>query len=193
MVEWCKNNGLEPIIVDNASDYPPLLEYYQSDPCQVIVMPRNYGHRVMWAGLVELPKDRFIITDPDLDMSGVPYDFLSVLNDGLNICPVAKCGLSLEINDLPDTKESRFISNIEAKYWVEKINDKYFRAEVDTTFALYREGWNQYTTEGIRTNRPYTARHYSWYYTDFDKLPEDEQNYYRTANDSASGKKRLMK
>lgn len=193
MVDWCLKHRLEPIVVDNASDYPPLLEYYSSHPCEVMRMKRNYGHTVMWHELFALPNERFIITDPDLDMSSVPDDFLEVLNKGLDTHYVAKCGLSLEINDLPDSDEGRLIRKIEGVFWERPLDDLYFDAITDTTFALYREYTRQYTLDAVRTNRPYTARHYSWYYTDFNLLPEDEQHYYRTANSSASGKNRLMK
>ena len=193
MVNWCHSHGLHPVVVDNASNYTPLLEYYETRPCEVIRLPINYGHRVMWYELISLPKERFIITDPDLDMSGVPGDFLEMMNRGLDRHYVPKCGLSLEVNDLPDSDEGRFIHSVEDMFWDRPLDDLFFDAKVDTTFALYREGIRHYTIEGIRTNRPYTARHYSWYYRDFNLLPEDEQYYYRTANDSASGKKRLMK
>ena len=193
MVEWCISRKLEPIVVDNASDYPPLLEYYKTRPCEIIRLPSNYGHTVMWHGIIPLPHERFIITDPDLDMSGVPDDFLDVMNEGLNRHRVPKCGLSLEISDLPEGDEGDYIRKIEGVFWEHPLDDLFFDAKVDTTFSLYRENQAHYTIEGIRTNRPYTAKHYSWYYRDFNLLPEDEQYYYRTANDSASGKKRLMK
>ena len=194
MVDWCLAHGLEPVVVDNHSDYPPLLAYYHSKPCQIIFLPANYGHLVMWHGLIDLPQVRFIITDPDLDMSGVPDDFLQVMNEGLDRYPhVVKCGLSLEIADLPDSEEGRFIRGVEGGFWTKPLDPLYFDAITDTTFALYREGTTQHSLSAVRTNRPYTARHYSWYYTDFNLIPEDEQHYYRTAGDSASGKKRLMK
>ena len=71
----------------------------------------------------------------------------------------------------------------------------YFDANVDTTFALYRKHvMKKHTVQkSLRTNRPYTARHLPWYYTDFESLPDDEKYYYQTASDSASGKHRLMK
>lgn len=194
MVNWCKQHDLTPVVVDNLSTYRPLLDYYDSHPCKVIRMKKNYGHTVMWHGLIEIPSGRFIITDPDLDMSGVPDDFLRVMNDGLDLYPwAAKCGLSLEINDLPDNDEGKYIHQIEDVFWEKPLDPLYFDAITDTTFALYRETTREHTHVAIRTNRPYTARHYSWYYADFEALPKDEKNYYRTANESASGKKRLMK
>jgi len=193
MIEWCHENGLRPIIIDNASDYQPLLDYYDTRPCEIIKLPGNYGHTVTWQGHIELPNERFIITDPDLDMSGVPSDFLQIMNEGLDRYYADKCGLSLEIEDLPDSEEGRLIRKIEAGFWRTPLDSKFYDAITDTTFALYRETVRQHSLNAVRTNRPYTARHYSWYYTDFNLLPEDEQHYYRTANDSASGKKRLMK
>jgi hypothetical protein len=194
MVTWCLEHNLEPVIVDNASDYAPLLEYYHSKPCQIIQMPHNYGHTVMWQGLIKLPKGRFIITDPDLDMSGVPDDFLKMMNLGLDCYPwAAKCGLSLEIDDIPEGLEKQAIYGIESNYWMHPLDPLFFKADVDTTFALYRETTREHTHVAVRCNRPYTARHYSWYYQDFEDIPKDEQNYYRTANASASGKNRLMK
>jgi hypothetical protein len=198
-IEWCVVNGLEPIVIDNHSDYPPLLEYYNTIPCNVLMLDANYGHTAIWTqGIIDKLgiTGRYIITDPDLSYEGVPGDFLNVLNAGLDkYLQFHKCAFSLEINDLPDTEEGNLVKNVyEKKYWAPEavLDDMYFYADTDTTFALYRETSREYNHSAIRTNRPYTARHLSWYYTDFNLLPEDEQNYYLTANDSASGKKRLL-
>lgn len=197
VVDWCANHGLEPIIVDNHSDYPPLLEYYRECPYRIIHLEENHGHRVVWKlGLQNRAeiKGRYIVTDPDLDLSGIPDDFLDVLNGGLNKYPYfKKCGFSLEINDLPDSTEAKFIRPIELKYWSVPLDHLYFNAMIDTTFALYENSVNRHIFNAIRTNRPYTAKHLSWYYTDFNLLPEDERYYYMTANEkSCSGKKRLL-
>lgn len=198
LADWCAANDLAPIIVDNNSTYQPLLDYYDSCPYQVERMPQNYGHTVLWTtGLLRklVEGGRYIVTDSDLDLSKIPSDFLQVLHKGLDLFPeFPKCGFSLEINDLPDLPEIQESKNkCEVRYWQNPLNDMYFNADIDTTFALYRENIDFYCLEGIRTNRPYTAIHVPWYYTDFNLLPEDEQNYYRTANESASGKNRILK
>jgi glycosyltransferase involved in cell wall biosynthesis len=198
LADWCAANGLEVIIVDNNSDYQPLLDYYATCPYQVERLPINYGHTVLWQnGLLQklINNERYIVTDSDLDLSKVPNDFMQVLHNGLDLFPeFPKCGLSLEIDDLPDNKGTQEMKNkCEARYWTKPLNDLYFDAPVDTTFALYRETTLHYCIEAIRTNRPYTASHVPWYYTDINLLPEDEQNYYRTANASASGKHRILK
>ena len=50
LASWCQNHGLEPIIIDNHSDYIPLLEYYATRcPYYVLRMDKNYGHQVIWS------------------------------------------------------------------------------------------------------------------------------------------------
>ncbi len=196
-VNWCASHGLEPVIIDNASNYPPLMAYYETCGHNVLRMSRNFGHRVAWdTGLISslgLQRERYILTDPDLDYTGIPDDFLYVLNEGLDRHRgYAKCGFSLLLDDLPPTSEGNFIRKNEAGYWLAPVDDMYYAAGIDTTFALYREGNIKHTYSAIRTNKPYTARHLPWYYDDFSVLPEDEQNYYKTANSSCSHLKRIQ-
>ena len=122
MADWCAEHNLIPIIIDNHSDYPPLLEYYYQCPYTVYRMKNNIGHKV--CAILDLRKlfgitGRYIVTDPDLDLSGIPDDFLEVLNEGLDRYPDrVKCGFSLEIDDLPNTEEAHYIKNRhELDYW----------------------------------------------------------------------------
>jgi hypothetical protein len=197
LADWCAAHGLDVVIIDNGSDYPPLLDYYANTPHMVHRLPANYGHTVVWLlGLEKLyaQGERYIVTDPDLDLAGVPPDFLQVLHTGLDrYRGVDKCGLSLEVNDLPDTPEAHLVrTQYEVRYWQHPLDPMYFQADTDTTFALYRENVHHYGHSAVRTNRPYTARHLPWYYVNLASLPTDEQHYFTTANDSSSGKKRLV-
>jgi hypothetical protein len=198
LAEWVAQRGVEPVFIDNASNYPPLIDYYNYTPYEVLRLPTNYGHTVLWQYplLKKLGiRERFIYSDPDLDLTGVPDDFVEVMHEGLNKYPWAeKCGLSLEINDLPDTEEGIYIKNgPEKPMWEDPLDDLYFRAITDTTFAMYRYPIGPYSHVAIRTNRPYTCKHLPWYYTDFDSLTDDERYYYETANASCSHKARFMK
>jgi len=197
LADWVAARGCEPVFIDNASDYPPLLEYYASTPYQVHRLPVNHGHTVVWdLALCDYyaAGERYIVTDPDLDLAGIPDDFLSIMHLGLDRYPqYDKCGFSLEINNLPDTPEGYLVrTRYEAKYWRNALDDLFWLADTDTTFALYRAGVNRYSHSAIRTNRPYTAWHVPWYYKDFASLPADEQYYFTTANGSSSGKIRLL-
>jgi hypothetical protein len=198
MADWLVKRGCEPVFVDNNSDYPPLLEYYYKCPYKVVRLNQNFGHTVIWgAGILDELNihEQHIITDPDLDLSGVPDDFLEVLKEGLARYPdYHKCGLSLEINDLPDTPAGNMVRNgFEAPYWVKKIDERYIEADIDTTLAVCRPEIRTHTTSAIRTDRPYTARHLPWYYDHINDLPEDEQYYFKTCNGSSSGAVRIRR
>ena len=187
IAEFCANHGIDPVFVDNNSDYPPLLAYYKNDcPYEVVRLDQNYGYKVIWSqNVLNRLKitGNYIVTDPDLDLSGIPDDFLSVLEEGLRRYPqFDKCGFSLEINDLPPTDFCP--AGYEKQFWQRSLDKQYFAAPIDTTFALYKT--DQYSLNAIRTNRPYTVRHMPWYYFDFEDMPADEQYYFRTCKESHS-------
>jgi len=181
MADWLSERGCEPIFVDNNSDYAPLLEYYYKCPYTVVRMGKNYGHQVVWQqGLLDKLRigNEYIVTDPDLDLSKIPDDFLSVLKEGLGRYPqFDKCGFSLEINDI----KNQGTIDWETKFWMHPLDNKYFNAAIDTTFALYKIPIFSYN--GIRTNRPYIARHIPWYFNDLSELPDDERYYFNTQNE----------
>lgn len=91
MCEWLSVRGCDIIIVDNHSDYEPLLAWYASKPFEIVHMANNYGHCVVWdSGMLDhflASGERYILTDPDLDLSGVPDDFVTILGRGLDEYP----------------------------------------------------------------------------------------------------------
>ncbi|HUX57968.1 MAG TPA: hypothetical protein VMV77_13400, partial [Bacteroidales bacterium] len=179
-------HDIDPVFVDNNSDYPPLLEYYKETSYQVVKMDQNYGYKVVWdQGILNKLgiTGNYIVTDPDLDLSGIPDDFLKVLEEGLRRYPqYDKCGFSLEINDLPPTDFCP--AGYEKQFWQYPLDNMYFKAAIDTTFALYKVPYHSFNA--LRTNRPYIARHLPWYYYDFEDMPEDEQYYFRTTLETHS-------
>lgn len=193
VADWCWLNGTFPVIIDNNSSYRPLLDYYKNEcPYEVIRLSKNYGHKVVWEQKILKHlgiTGRYIVTDPDLDLSGIPGDFLNVLNEGLDRYPsYSKCGFSLDISKLPEGDLKKW----EASLWSHPLDNMYFHAPIDTTFALYRENVDYYSLSAIRTNKPYTVKHKPWEYTQVSKLPKDEAYYVRTANSaSATGKHRI--
>ena len=184
-----KNKNVDVYIIDNASTYEPLLEWYKTCPYKVIHMDGNHGHTVFWKkGLYTqyVKEGNYILTDSDLDLSTIPDNWLEVLEEGLKKYPYAKVGFSLETNDLPDTPFKNEIQAWESQFWPPKarqLDEMFIEAHVDTTFSLHRT--NEHGVySSLRTNRPYTAKHVPWYYTDFDQLPEDEQYYFNTLKTS---------
>lgn len=183
------------VIVDNCSTYPPLLEWLDSCEYEVIYMDQNYGHQVCWVQNLIGDDRYYIVTDHDLDISGLPDDWLDVLMKGLELFPnVIKSGLSLEINDLPDNAYANEAKRWESKFWHEQKNG-YYLADIDTTLAVYDKTRsfgklpNNRFFSAVRSDRPYTAKHIPWYLTS-EKLAADpeEQHYQNSVTTYWSGK-----
>jgi len=183
-VAWVAAHDMTPIIVDNNSTYPPLLEWYAQKPCDV---KHNTGNS-QWEfwGMGVLPSGYFYVTDNDLDYTGIPDDFHDVLMRCMLAQPRIhrKVGFSIEINDIPEPNASRVWAQGQTiKQWEQKFWDSEFvqpaifgqyDASIDTTFALYKN--RTWVTDAIRLRRPYTVRHLPWY-LDYAHL-DDEYSYY---------------
>jgi len=166
-VTWVRSVGGVPIILDNASSYPPLLEWYKTNPCQIIKLQRNIGKLSPWvSGAVAKSEGEFYaVTDPDLDFANVPGNVLEVLRTTLQESTAKKVGVSLETIDLPKTDFGYEVASWEQQYWTDCI-DGLCNAAIDTTLAVYshkRPLPLGATTPAIRLARPYTARHLPWY------------------------------
>ena len=184
--------SLRIVFVDNNSDYPPLLDFFSNCPYEIVYLDKNLGHRAPWTcGAVEkFAGDYYIVTDPDLDLTSIPLDFIDVLIEGMNEFDAFKCGLSLEINDIPESCPLRDqVISWENKFWQKKANTKFFYAAIDTTFALYNKQ-SRCSQGQYRTDRPYTALHMPWYVTE-ENMEEDFLYYLMTANDCSSWGKHI--
>lgn len=191
MAEYLVANvdGAEPIILDNASTYPPLLEWYNGQwyhghqcPVPVIRSQRNGGPRCLWEDPLFRkhlpPEDEFYaVTDSDLDLSGCPYDVLEVLSAGLYLHQeLCKCGLSLRIDDIPDEfPHAEQVRSHEKQFAVDELDDLFFKADIETTFAVYRS-WPCVYGPSARARAPYQAKHVPWYIT--PKTITEEERYY---------------
>lgn len=173
LVEDVRRLGLKPVIVDNASTYPPLLAWLdQQKQVEVVRARQNHGPRVAWASGLVQAEHWCVVTDGDLDLSSVPDDALDILQEGFSLDKsVHKVGLSLTIGDLPlDAPLTHEIRQWEHAYWKKPIGQRrgvtFYEAPIDTTFALYdnqRPG-NAYGP-ALRVGPPYTVRHLPWYWT----------------------------
>jgi hypothetical protein len=182
MANWLADFA-EPVIVDNDSDYPPLLEYYETCPYIIIRLSTNLGSGAPWeAGIVDdySSGESYLVTDPDLDMTGVPNDWLEELQIGLDRHPsVTKAGIGLRLDDLPDTEIAKQAKEWEAPHWAYPLDDgRFYKASTATTLCLCRT--SEHVFPSVRTSAPYLARHIPWYYTDIEDLPEDEIYYMKT-------------
>jgi len=183
-------------IVDNASSYPPLLEYLRTSPHTVHYMGSNYKHMVLFESLrfkKIIDTEYFVLTDPDvLPVEECPGDFLYVFLDVLLRHPFKnKVGFSLKIDDLPahyGLKEN--VIKWEGRFYDKAAKDgetTIYDAPIDTTFALYRPRKQWRTTDffsAFRVGAPYTARHLPWY-RDVERMT-DEEAHYRSLDEGSS-------
>lgn len=185
LLEGLEKRGYRNIhILDNASTYPPLLNYYRDCPYNVYKLNENYGYLGLWkSGLYKLFENQyFVYTDPDLRIiDECPDDFLQYFYDLLQKYPLStKVGFSLRLSDIPMHYDKRDeVIKWESQYWMNQKEENVFMANIDTTFALYRP----YTRGGaslygnhLRVGEPYTMQHLPWY-VDKKKLSENVRYY----------------
>lgn len=186
------NNVGDIFIIDNDSSYEPLLQWYKTNPCEIIKI-NNTGHTAPWdCGLVsKLNSTFYVVTDPDLGIDNIPNDTLNVLADKLTTIPeLEKIGLGLEWEYVPP--ESPYYSHLqtyEKTRWLNSkiVKDVYLDVHVDTTFALYTK--KSYFVGGGSVKYPYTAKHYPWEFTHEQRKENVEFNYYiENASNSSSYK-----
>lgn len=188
-LEKCGYRNL--FIIDNASTFPPLLEYYETCPYKVFRLKDNVGHLSLWKTDIykEFIHNYYVYTDSDIvPCDECPADFLNYfLQVLLRYKYAAKVGFGLRIDDLPDhyhMKQS--VIDWEGKFWVHEVEKDLYRAPIDTTFALYRpyakKNANWYV-EQYRTGGKYVAHHMPWYNNSND-LSLEEQYYINSCTKS---------
>lgn len=197
--------GLRPVVLDNGSTYPPALDLYRAwlasglAPGRVLVLPLgcNPGPRAVWQDAAfrrSLPR-HFCLTDPDLALNpALPADFCAVLRRVTEAAGVGKAGFALSLADRALMQDRPFrhadgwkrIWEAEAVHWREPvvlpgIAAPLFRAEIDTTFALYDQAFFDPARpfRAIRVAGDFTARHLPWYRD--TGLPAEEEAFYRRA------------
>ena len=93
-------------ILDNASTYPPLLDYYDTCPFPVLRLSENLGFKALWKSPLRkrFCRDYYIYTDSDVvPVKECPNDFIDYFLRELKRHPLArKIGFSLRIDNLPD-------------------------------------------------------------------------------------------
>ena len=170
-------------IIDNASTYPPLLEYYSKTPYDVIYVGENLGSRVFWKSDIfdKYRNDFYVVTDSDLEMlDECPKDLIPFLFGVLKKFPfVRKVGVSLKIDDIPDDSVlGNDVKQWESQFFKAPIKGaNAFYASVDTTFAIYLPddlAGDIPFLRAIRGAYPYQARHLPWYKRQGEISEEDE-------------------
>lgn len=185
LIDALESRGYTNIhIIDNASTYPPLLEYYVRCPYTVYKLKDNLGYLALWkSGLFELFKrDYFVYTDPDVvPVDECPDDFMEVFYRLMRKYKyAAKVGFSLRISDLPDYFENKAkVVEWESRFWRRQAEPNVYKAPIDTTFALHRPFTFSTSREEermLRVGEPYSLHHLPWY-VDPENMSENMKYY----------------
>lgn len=188
LISYLRDKSYENIyVIDNASTYEPLLEYYDREKVNVLTLSENVGYLSLFQTSLKklFCKNNFVYTDPDvLPTEDCPDDFLAHFKEILNEFGAAKkVGFSLKIDDLPEHNPLKDdIFKHESNFWTpdKLIRDGIYNAAIDTTFALYKPqakgGW---WLPSIRCAEPYSARHLPWY--DNPNNLSDEDTFYKNS------------
>jgi len=174
-----KEERVEIHILDQASTYPPLLEWYKTIPEDIIYCDNEGPYSCWHPKYKHFRKNYFIVADTDCMYDNVPDDWLDVMLDALDHSRAPKVGFSLEVEDLPNTELGREAHAHESKYWKKKTPYGW-DADVDTTFALHKPN-SAFSYEALRLDRPYTIQHVPWY-LDVCCIPEEWKYYLEHAS-----------
>ncbi len=191
-----KNEYTTIVIVDNNSTYQPLLNYFDTikELTTIHRLKENVGHLSFWKSndiFKQYSKGYYVVTDADIvPVNECPNNFLETFRKLLDQAyDRNKVGFSLKLDDILDSNPNKNkIIQWEAQYWSYKVKPNVYKAEIDTTFAIYKPNYNYQLkdfTKGWRTDYPLQARHGGWY-LDFQNLTEEQKYYFETANASAS-------
>ena len=202
LIAWLLDAGCRNLIIlDNASTYPPLLEYYSAlekiSRVKIIRLEKNLGFKALWlSNVLEKLKiaTPYVYSDPDvLPIENCPKDFVKRLMKILNSNhEIRKVGLGLVYDDITFFDKDR-IKNFESNFYEgTRVGKNLYSAQVDTTFALYSNVRHYSLRLSLRTAGNLRVYHLPWYF-DYDNLPEDEKYYLEHAdkNSVTSVKKSL--
>ena len=185
LIDSLVSRGYENIhILDNDSSYPPLLEYYDNCPFDVIRLGKNHGFQAIWqSGVYERFKDSYYVyTDSDMEIDECcPDDFMAHFIGVFKRHPLChKVGFGLRIDNLPDCyAHKEEVIRHESEFWEKEVESGVYDAVIDTTFALYRpytKGASSPYKFMCRTGHPYLINHLPWH-LDLSNLDEEEAYY----------------
>lgn len=183
---------LNIVILDNNSNYKPLLDFYSKEKYNVIKLKENTGHLALWQR--KLPENFFngyyVLTDPDvIPIESCPNNILEKFLSLLDKYPdVNKVGFGLITDDIPNYYPlKKNVIDWEYQFKANPIETDVYKADIDTTFALYRPFRKVFLSfhSALRTGKSYQARHMGWY-IDPNNLSDEEKHLRNTVNTSSS-------
>ncbi len=207
LVAWLETAAqAQPIIVDNGSTYPPLVEWLDSmkHAFPIERFPDNRGPYRVWdqrlfERFTSEPQPFYVVTDPDVVPSAdCPGDALPRLVDVWQATRCPKVGLSLRLEGIPDSLPTcgairRWEASMQRpEQTIEIVGPggtvrAYNESMLDTTFQVNHRDLVPPScgSAGVRLAAPYQADHLGWQ-IDPRNLGDEDRFYWRTASSGAS-------
>jgi hypothetical protein len=181
-----KLNGNANIsIIDNASTYPPLLDWYKEieKDVRIIQNTTNLGPwTFFYSGhFHNIDSDWYVYSDADLEINpNMPYNWQEIMKE-YTIKYNRKASLALRVDDLPDHYEFKeLIKSHQNICWYPTDEKDVYIAVTDMTFTMdQKEKGHRY--ESIRLAGDFACRHMPWY-IDFNNIEEEEKYYIEQTN-----------
>ena len=190
LTKWLEDKAI-PILVDNDSQYPPLVKWLDKAPYTKYRLKSNHAKWAPWEeGLIgKHDSDYFAVCDPDmLPLDECPDDAIDFWIEGLKKYGHHCAGPAYEISDLPARYAGRReVVRWEGQFWAKPIdgsphNCPFFEAPIDSMFAVFPRGGGIDTTKpALRSNYPYVFKHKTWYMN--TNKPNKEQLFYMSRCD----------
>jgi hypothetical protein len=174
------NGNAKINIIDNASTYPPLLEWYREieKDVNIIRNPTNLGPWTFFYGgtYSSSPDEYYIYSDADLEINpNMPYNWQEIMLEYINKYQ-RKASLALKLDDIPDDYEFKNkILEHQSVCWYESGEPNVYRAITDMTFSMDKKS-NGYRYESMRLGGNFECRHIPWY-VDLNNINEEEKYY----------------
>jgi len=195
MIKQLEPYSNDIIIIDNNSDYKPLINYYENEyKYTLLKMDKNYGHKVYEETfIVNMLGNNYIITDPDLEFNKkLPANCIQEMVQISKEYKAGRVGFALLI-DTDDIRPELSYAGMplkqwEGRFWMNKIKHPkldLYNAPIDTTFCLLNTVNNIHGLS-IRIGGDYICKHKPWHYNYYLELLDDEYDYYLKNNKSTN-------
>lgn len=195
-----KAAGLDVHVADHDSTWPAALIWLEELEQQGIPVLRRRENAYPWKlwewgqfrKSVWSDPEPYLVTDPDVvPANNCPADWPARMRDVLVRSGCIKVGLSLRLDRLPPERRDEVLA-AESGFWTDEWEPGVFRANVDTTLAMYRP-YTEYPLfslgPSLRLGPPYLADHLGWYET--EPLSAELRHYYARA-DAGHAVRRLV-
>lgn len=172
-------------IIDNASTYQPLLDWYEEvkNDIKIIKNNTNLGPwSFFYSGHYNnINSEIYIYSDADLELNpNMPYNWQEIFLHYLEKYK-RKPSLALRMDDIPESSDIlSIIKNHQSVCWYPTEEENIYKAVTDMTFSMDKKS-NGYRYESIRIAGNFTCRHIPWY-INFDNITEEEKYYLEHIN-----------